>query len=290
MDRAKNRANGIAWVVACAALGVGLAACGGEVLPEPPDPGGNAGTSSSGTSQGGSPGSGVSSGSSPGSGAGSSGVSSSGGAGSSSGISGSSGSSSSGVVSPGQPIGFSSSSGAGSSSGFSTGGPCGDLAVPAIAKECPDGTYASAEYVDENGECVLTFPCPTMPVSPPVSPPPVSPPPQCTGALPDICELCADGSSACAHYVVENGECVIQLCPPGSTVNPGGPIQVPPAEVIDAGQTGCSQGAACNSGEGCGTASANGGCSVTCECGSGGTFECTGSCETTASPPPPTPG
>jgi hypothetical protein len=162
--------------------------------------------------------------------------------------------------------------------------------VPAIAEECPDGSYAAAQYVDEGGQCVLMISCPPTNPTMPVSPPPTSPPPtspKCTGALPQICEVCSDGTSSCAHYVVENGECKIQICPEGpGMVNPGGPIQVPPSEPVDAGPTGCSQGAACEQGEGCGSGSANGGCSMTCSCGSGGTFECTGECTTSVSSPP----
>jgi hypothetical protein len=113
--------------------------------------------------------------------------------------------------------------------------------VPDIAEECADGSYVGAVYVDEGGQCVLTFPCPPTPTpspapSPPSSPPPSVPPtPQCSGALPDICEICSDGVTQCAHFVVENGECVTQICPSGTgSVNPGGPIVVsPPAEPVE---------------------------------------------------------
>jgi len=36
----------------------------------------------------------------------------------------------------------------------------------------------------------------------------------CKGALPDICEKCSDGTTECAHWVKENGECEVQICPP----------------------------------------------------------------------------
>jgi hypothetical protein len=38
----------------------------------------------------------------------------------------------------------------------------------------------------------------------------------CKGALPDICEKCDDGSSACAHWVKTGGKCEIQICAPST--------------------------------------------------------------------------
>jgi hypothetical protein len=35
----------------------------------------------------------------------------------------------------------------------------------------------------------------------------------CHGALPDICELCGDGTSECAHWACESGKCVDVICP-----------------------------------------------------------------------------
>jgi hypothetical protein len=35
----------------------------------------------------------------------------------------------------------------------------------------------------------------------------------CPGFLPQNCQVCADGSSQCAHWVVENGTCTIETCP-----------------------------------------------------------------------------
>lgn len=36
----------------------------------------------------------------------------------------------------------------------------------------------------------------------------------CNGmALPDICMVCTDGQTACAHFVCSAGMCDVQLCP-----------------------------------------------------------------------------
>jgi hypothetical protein len=34
----------------------------------------------------------------------------------------------------------------------------------------------------------------------------------CTGALPQLCEVCSGGGSGCAHFVVVNGMCEIRYC------------------------------------------------------------------------------
>src|SRR5580658_4413538 len=109
-----------------------------------------------------------------------------GGSGSSSGSASSSGVVSSSGFSSSSSSGVTSSSSSSSGVGSSSGSPgCGDLAVPAIAEQCPDGSYASPTYVLENGECVLTLICPpcegpcTSPTPP--EPPPPSPP-ACTAA------------------------------------------------------------------------------------------------------------
>jgi hypothetical protein len=39
----------------------------------------------------------------------------------------------------------------------------------------------------------------------------------CNGALPQICEVCSDGSKECAHWVVENGKCEVEICPAPTT-------------------------------------------------------------------------
>ena len=36
----------------------------------------------------------------------------------------------------------------------------------------------------------------------------------CSGlALPDVCMVCTDGQTACAHFVCEAGTCEVQICP-----------------------------------------------------------------------------
>jgi len=42
----------------------------------------------------------------------------------------------------------------------------------------------------------------------------------CEGALPDVCELCADGKEECAHWVREDGKCEVQICPPATATPP----------------------------------------------------------------------
>jgi hypothetical protein len=51
----------------------------------------------------------------------------------------------------------------------------------------------------------------------------VSSVPECKGALPDICEICPDGKSECAHFVIVDGKCEIQICPSPSTTPPKEP-------------------------------------------------------------------
>jgi len=43
--------------------------------------------------------------------------------------------------------------------------------------------------------------------------------PHCDGLLPEICEICTDGIRACAHWVVEDGQCRVQICPPHRPVD-----------------------------------------------------------------------
>jgi hypothetical protein len=98
-------------------------------------------------------------------------------------------------------------------------------------------------------------------------------PDQCSSclALPQICEVCSNGETECAHYVLQNGACQIEICP--AAVQPV-PTPAPP-------QPGpCSTGGACSPGEGCGTGAAPGSneCSTTCNCNADGYFDCTESC------------
>jgi hypothetical protein len=44
------------------------------------------------------------------------------------------------------------------------------------------------------------------------SPPPITDP--CPGyPVPDICEVCPDGVTECAHAILVNGECETEICP-----------------------------------------------------------------------------
>lgn len=43
----------------------------------------------------------------------------------------------------------------------------------------------------------------------------------CTGALPQLCEKCADGSSGCAHFVCNSGSCEIAYCDNSSCIYNG---------------------------------------------------------------------
>jgi hypothetical protein len=36
---------------------------------------------------------------------------------------------------------------------------------------------------------------------------------ECTGALPNVCTVCADGKDACAHWVIDEGKCEVEICP-----------------------------------------------------------------------------
>jgi hypothetical protein len=196
-------------------------------------------------------------------------------------------------------------------SSSSSGGPapspeCAGLPVPSVAASCPDGTSVGGYYVWDGMQCVLSFSCP-MPGQPVPTPTPPGPfpgpfptpypapypggsssssggpapsptPPACNFALPNICEACSNGETICAHYAIQNGTCVVEICPP-TYVSP--PMPVPP-------QPGgaCSQGAACFQGEGCASTSPAGtyACSNSCNCDYTGHYQCTQNC-----PPPPPP-
>jgi hypothetical protein len=71
----------------------------------------------------------------------------------------------------------------------------------------------------------------------------------CKGGLPDICEVCADGKSECAHWVVVHGKCEVEICGDPSTTPPPPPVSTPPickgplpdtCEVCADGATGCA--------------------------------------------------
>ena len=40
---------------------------------------------------------------------------------------------------------------------------------------------------------------------------------KCKGMLPHICEVCGDGTSACAHWAVKNKKCAVEICATAST-------------------------------------------------------------------------
>lgn len=82
-------------------------------------------------------------------------------------------------------------------------------------------------------------------------------------ALPKACQLCPNGETVCAHYVLKNGICGIETC---------------------AGVGVCEQGASCFSGESCSTTVDAGSyqCFANCECTPAGSFACTQSCPTPA--------
>jgi hypothetical protein len=74
---------------------------------------------------------------------------------------------------------------------------------------CSSSCYcdASGRYECETGcEDASAFP-------PPPPPPPDNPCPNY--AVPDICEVCSNGTTECAHAILADGECQVEICPPG---------------------------------------------------------------------------
>jgi len=98
--------------------------------------------------------------------------------------------------------------------------------LPDICEICADGKSECAHWGIEDGKCVVEI-CPGPSTTPPPPPPP-TPVPDCTGGLPDICEICADGKSECAHWGIEDGKCVVEICPPSPSTTPPAPTAVPP--------------------------------------------------------------
>src|SRR5580704_5184186 len=49
----------------------------------------------------------------------------------------------------------------------------------------------------------------------------------CKGPLPDVCEVCKDGKSECAHWVDVHGKCEVEICPDASTTPPPPPSPTP---------------------------------------------------------------
>jgi hypothetical protein len=240
------------WFVPVVFAGLSSSGCMGRAdlgAGEGSDDGPPATGSSSGSSSGGSTGSS--------SGPASSSSSSGGPAGSSSG--GSSGSSSGG--STGSSSGPASSSS--SSGGPSPGDPdCSDLAVPDLARVCPDGSTVGGQYIVSNHECVLEFPCPTAP-----------PNDGCTQGAP--CSLGSGCGTASSGTPGDPG------CETSCMCDGTGHLQ---CTVTCNAPTGCAQGAPCMPGTACANASAPGQCSSGCTCGPDGTFDCS-VCDDAGSPP-----
>jgi hypothetical protein len=150
---------------------------------------------------------------------------------------------------------------------------CTNLGMPQLAMTCPDGTTVGPAYSIQNGQCSLVYPCPRSSApavdasAPPLAPTPLAP--SCNFALPDLCEVCADGETLCAHYAIVGNQCMTEICPPPMAPPP----PVPPC---------ATPGAACNGFSGCGELSSQTGCMGFCNCDSTGHYQCTSSC-------PPTP-
>ena len=126
--------------------------------------------------------------------------------------------------------GLSPSSGGGSGAGDAAA--CTG-ALPQICEVCSNGTTECAHWVDVNGQCAVEICAPgETPTPTPTpggggsgdggaggsagdagSPPPVDAGTCNCGAVPQICEICSDGTEACAHCAEINGQCTVQICP-----------------------------------------------------------------------------
>lgn len=84
------------------------------------------------------------------------------------------------------------------------GGSC----VALVPGNCDDGAVGDATQYSCGGglgiECCLPRPAPTGPACKKAS--------DCSGALPDFCRVCSDGSSSCAHFSCDSGHCTIATC------------------------------------------------------------------------------
>jgi hypothetical protein len=100
-------------------------------------------------------------------------------------------------------------------------------------------------------------------------------------AKPLGCLVCPDGTSECAHYVLQNGVCAIEYCPATpTTAAPAVPTSPP---VFDAGVVlvgapllGCPEIPTCAPNVVC-TEVING-CEMTCSCPKPGPWECSSPC------------
>ncbi len=91
-------------------------------------------------------------------------------------------------------------------------------ALPDVCEVCADGASECAHWVVEKGQCDVEI-CPGGATKSP-APPSKPTPPTCSGALPNTCEVCSDGTSECAHWVVLGGECEVEICPGGTSPTP----------------------------------------------------------------------
>lgn len=120
-----------------------------------------------------------------------------------------------GSASGGKPGNESGGMAGGSSTGGTPGGGCiaAQCAVPAICKQCADGSSACAQAACVNGACQTVFPpCPSVDAG-------SGAPCKLDTDCPQIqvaCMTCADGSQACPFSKCVSGSCVsgIETCPP----------------------------------------------------------------------------
>ena len=63
---------------------------------------------------------------------------------------------------------------------------------------------------DSTGHLQCTMDC--VDAGPPIDAGPPTDP--CEGyALPNVCEVCSDGTTQCEHFLIVDGECAIEICP-----------------------------------------------------------------------------
>ena len=93
---------------------------------------------------------------------------------------------------------------------FDAGGTCesaGGSCVALSPGSCDVGSVGDATQYSCGGglgvECCL----------PPAADNSCSEASDCSGALPDFCRVCSDGSESCAHWACDSGTCQIESCP-----------------------------------------------------------------------------
>jgi hypothetical protein len=84
------------------------------------------------------------------------------------------------------------------------GGSC----VAPVPGSCDNGAIGDARQYSCGGglgvECCLPAPAPTGPACNTAS--------DCSGILPQFCQVCSDGTTACAHWACEQGHCTTAVC------------------------------------------------------------------------------